>query len=252
MGEKERPARFEDLGNGCRVLITAEHSFTTDTLLLADFSMPRPGEVCADLGTGCGTIPLFWKSRRYSGPVLAIELQQTAAELAERSVRESGFSREIRVVCGDVRDHRANIPHQAFHLMVCNPPYYPVGRGFSGSGARRAAWHEESLTLKDLSQAARYGLRWGGRLCVCLPVERLAEAMSAFRENELEPKRLRLVQSGPEKLPYLFLLECRRGGKTGLAAEPTLILTDKNGAFTEEMQKIYGGYQKAGEGEERK
>ena len=54
-------ARWEPLSSACRALVTREHSFTTDTLLLADFSLPRRGEVCADLGTGCGAIPLLWR-----------------------------------------------------------------------------------------------------------------------------------------------------------------------------------------------
>lgn len=242
MDGQSKETHFEPLGKNCRVLVTAEHRFTTDTLLLADFSMPHPGEACADLGTGCGTIPLLWRLRGKPGLVLAVEFQREAAELAERSVEENGFSREIKVVCGDVRQYKEILPHQGFHLMACNPPYYPLGSGCAGEGSRRAARHEESLTLEDLAGAARYGLGWGGRLCVCLPVERLAEAMELFRKSSLEPKRLRLVQSRPEKPPYLFLLECRRGGKPGLSVEATLVLTDGAGDPTQELEKIYGGY----------
>lgn len=237
-----KEVHFEPLGKGCRVLVTAEHRFTTDTLLLADFSMPRPGEACADLGTGCGTIPLLWRMRGRPKSILAVELQREAAELAEKSVAENGFSQEIKVVCGDVRNYKRIFSHQGFHLMACNPPYYPLGSGYAGEGSRRTARHEESLTLEDLSGVARYGLGWGGRLCMCLPVERMAEAMELFRKSGLEPKRMRLVQSGPEKPPYLFLLECRRGGKPGLAVEPALLLTDGTGNPTPELEKIYGGY----------
>ena len=35
--------RWEWLSDTCRVLVTREHGFTTDTLLLAWFSLPRPG-----------------------------------------------------------------------------------------------------------------------------------------------------------------------------------------------------------------
>lgn len=242
MDGQMKNAHFEPLGKNCRVLVTAEHRFTTDTLLLADFSMPRPGEACADLGTGCGTIPLLWRMRGRPKSILAVELQREAAELAERSVAENGFSREIEVICGDVRNYKEFLSHQSLQLMACNPPYYPLGSGYAGEGPRRAARHEETLTLEDLSGAARYGLSWGGRLCICLPVERLAEAMELFRKSGLEPKRLRLVQSGPEKPPYLFLLECRRGGKPGLAVEATLLLTDGAGKPTPELEKIYGSY----------
>ena len=66
--------------------------------------------------------------------------------------------------------------------------------------------------------------------------------MGLFQKYGLEPKRLQLVQSKPGKAPYLFLLECRRGGKPGLAVEPTLIITDEQGNYTREMQEIYGDY----------
>lgn len=242
MEGKRSEIHAEALGPGCHVLVTAEHRFTTDTLLLADFSMPRPGERCADLGTGCGTIPLLWSSRGKPEKVLAVELREDAAALAARSVEENGLSEKIAVLCGDVREYRTCLPHQGLDLVACNPPYFPLGRGAAGEGSRKTARHEESLTLNDLAAAAKYGLKWGGRLCLCLPVERLPEAMALFCGAGLEPKRLRLVQSQPEKAPYLFLLECRYGGGPGLAVEPTLLLRDAAGESTAELVKIYGDY----------
>ncbi len=239
-------ARWELLGNNCGVYVTGEHSFTTDTLLLADFASPRTADICcADFGTGCGVIPLLWKSRGAVGRVLAVELQKDAAELAARSVRENGLEQEIRVIQGDVRQYREILPHQSLHLIACNPPYYPPDSGAVGNGSRRTSRHGENLTLEDLAAAAKYSLRWGGRLCVCLPSERLAETLSLLRQSGLEPKRLRLVQSGPEKAPYLFLLECKKGGKTGLQAEPVLLLTDNA-----ELERIYGEYRNGAGGKE--
>ena len=58
----------------------------------------------------------------------------------------------------------------------------------------------------------------------------------------LEPKRLRLVQHRVQKAPSLFLLEARRGGKTGLTVEPVLLLEEETGACTAEMKAIYGEY----------
>ncbi len=227
--EERDEARWEDLGGGVGVWVTKDCGITTDTLLLARFSQPRPGEACADFGTGCGAIPLLWKSQGAFGtgssrPLLAVEIREEAAALCARSVERNGLSQEIRAVRGDVRRFRELFPPQKLDLVVCNPPYYPLGSGGEGEGPRKTARHEETLTLSDLAAAAKHCLRWGGRLCLCLRTERLAEALELFRGSRLEPKRLRLVQSGPEKAPYLFLLECRRGGKPGLAAEPTLIL----------------------------
>lgn len=238
-----KTAKWELLGNGLGVLTTKEFGFTLDALLLADFSMPRKGESCADLGTGCGIIPMLWKGRGAPGPVWGVELQKDGADLAEHSAERNGFGRDVTILWGDARRARDLFSHQSLDLIACNPPYYPVHAGPSGEKeSRRTARREETFTLSDLAQAARYALKWGGRLCLCLPLFRLGEAFSLFQEAGLAPKRLRLVQSRKEKPPYLFLLECRKGGRPGLEGEPTLILEEEPGKPGKELLAIYGAY----------
>ena len=237
-------ASWEPLAPGCQVLVTREHGFSTDTLLLAAFSQPRRGERCADLGTGCGTIPLLWRARGEPGPILAVELQPQAAEQARRSVERSGYEQHIQVVEGDVRDYKALLPCQGLDRVACNPPYTLPGDGAaSPDPQRRAARQGDCFSLEDLAQAARYSLKHRGRLCLCLPVRRLAEALGLFPRWDLEPKLLRLVQQRRDKAPYLFLLECRRGGRPGgLEAAPTLLLEEDGGGPTRELLEVYGSY----------
>ena len=237
-------ASWEPLAPGCQVLVTREHGFSTDTLLLAAFSQPRRGERCADLGTGCGTIPLLWRARGEPGPILAVELQPQAAEQARRSVERSGYNGYIQVVEGDVRDYKALLPCQGLDRVACNPPYTLPGAGAaSPDPQRRAARQGDCFSLEDLAQAARYSLKHRGRLCLCLPVRRLAEALALFSRFDLEPKLLRLVQQRRDKAPYLFLLECRRGGRPGgLEAAPTLLLEEDTGGPTRELLEVYGSY----------
>ena len=237
-------ASWEPLAPGCQVLVTREHGFSTDTLLLAAFSQPRRGERCADLGTGCGTIPLLWRARGEPGPILAVELQPQAAEQARRSVERSGYEQHIQVVEGDVRDYKALLPCQGLDRVACNPPYTLPGAGAaSPDPQRRAARQGDCFSLEDLAQAARYSLKHRGRLCLCLPVRRLAEALALFSRWDLEPKLLRLVQQRRDKAPYLFLLECRRGGSPGgLEAAPTLLLEEDGGGPTRELLEVYGSY----------
>lgn len=235
--------RWEPLSRGCRVLVTDGHGFNTDTLLLADFSMPRRGEACADFGTGCGAIPLLWAARGRPGKAWGIELQEEAAALAAESVRANGLEGKITILQGDVREIKSLLPHQSLGLAACNPPYQAAGAGLvSGSPARRLARHGEALPLEGLAAAARYALGHGGRLCVCMRTQRLAEAAAVFHAAGLEPKRLRLVQARPGKAPYLFLLESRKGGKPGLETEPVLFLEGPGGGPSPELEAIYGDY----------
>ena len=100
----------------------------------------------------------------------------------------------------------------------------------------------DSLSLEDLAREGKRVLRFGGRLCVCLRPARLLEAMELFQAYQLEPKRLRLCQQRPGKAPFLFLLECRRGGRPGLTVEPVLLLEGEDGAPSREIEAIYGDY----------
>lgn len=244
MEHQSTAVHFEPLGGNCQVLVSQQHRFNTDTLLLADFSMPRRGEACADIGTGCGTIPQLWCARGKPATVIAVEIQPEAAELAQKSAEVNGFSSEINVVCADVREYKNIFAHQLLDLIACNPPYFVLGSGFASTNAaaRKTARHDESLTLEDLASAAKFSLKCGGRLCICLPTDRMAKAFEIFGSFDLEPKRLKLVQSTAKKPPYLFLLECRRGGKTGLIVENNLILNTGSGIPTPELERIYGDY----------
>ena len=78
---------------------------------------------------------------------------------------------------------------------------------------------------------------------MCQRPERLGDVITAMRDNDIEPKRLRFVQQRKTKAPKLFLIEGRRGGKPGgLIVEPVLLIENESGEFSEEMIEIYGQY----------
>lgn len=234
-------AHWEPLSGGSRILVSKDHAFGTDAVLLADFSMPRRGERCADFGTGCGVIPLLWRVRSQGASFVGVELQPEAASLARQSVEANGFSGEITIVEGDLRQRL--FPAGSLDRIACNPPYTAPGAGIPcGGQARRTARQGDTLSLEDLARGARYALRFGGRLCLCVRPQRLGEAVGLFQRFQLEPKRLRLCQQRPGKAPFLLLLECRRGGRPGMDVGPVLLLEGEDGRPTRELEAIYGDY----------
>ena len=128
---------WEPLTGGARVLVSREHTFGTDAVLLADFSAPRPGELWADLGTGCGVIPLLWHTRTQAGHITGVELQEKAAWQAQRSVEENGFSQRIAIARQDARDLSSLFPVGSLHGMACNPPYTAPGAGIASADSAR-------------------------------------------------------------------------------------------------------------------
>lgn len=217
--------RWEQLSSSYGVYIGTKYGFTMDTLLLAEFSRPKKGEICADFGTGCGVIAILWQIYASPDQTYGIEIQQEAALQAERSVRKNGLQDSIMILCRDIRDYREFLPHQKFDRIACNPPYKARGAGLTNvNAAKRTARHEETLTPLDIAEAAAYTLRFGGSLCVCQRPDRLTDFITIFHQHKIEPKRLRFVQQNQESAPSLFLLEARLGGKPGLHTEPALMV----------------------------
>ena len=93
---------------------------------------------------------------------------------------------------------------------------------FTGHRPNKLPWGEEERDPRCLALKAR-----------------LAELLETLRRSGLEPKRLRLVQHDAASAPSLLLLESRRGGRPGLAVEPTLLLRDADGRETDETRRIY-------------
>lgn len=237
---------WQPLSREAAVLVSRVHRFSTDTILLADFSLPRRGERCAELGAGCGVLSLLWCLRASPACVWAVELQEDAAGLCRRSAERNGLSGTLRVLRADLRDGdalRAAFEPGSLDRMACNPPYQAAGTGDeSQNEGERLARHETACTFADVAAAARRFLRWGGKFCCCQRPERLPELLRCLSEADLEPKRLRLVQQRPGKEPFLFLLEAVRGGRPGLRVEPVLFVEGACGGWSEEMLKIYGEY----------
>lgn len=235
---------LQPLGNGIKVIVSNEHHFFTDTILLAHFSKPKSYETAVDLGTGCGTIPLLWNREKPPKHTYAVEIQENGADMATRSVAMNNLQDKITILNKDLRQLKGSLAFGSFDVVVCNPPYKPLGTGIVSSGESHSIIrHESSCTVEDVVKTASALLRFGGRFCLCLRPERLTDVITAMRENLLEPKRLRMVQQRTNKAPKLFLIEGKRGGKAGgLIVEPALLIEKENGEFSDEMMSIYGSF----------
>ena len=95
MEEQLKNTRWEPLWGGAKVLVSREHGFGTDAVLLAHFSRPKPGEVWADLGTGCGVIPLLWRARASGGKITGVEAaKQCQMPIATFRYRAAAYEKE--------------------------------------------------------------------------------------------------------------------------------------------------------------
>lgn len=231
---------FIPLTHGITAVISDEHRFTTDSVLLARFATPRAGDRVAELCCGCGAVTLLWFGKGEISPhhVVGVELSTEAAALFSLSVAKNNLSQRISVICADIKDYKSipGLAANAFDLVVCNPPYFKAGHG---GGARQTARQETDLDISDVCAAAGRALRYGGRFCVCFKPQRLPDLFEAMRAAGLEPKRIRPVLTQPGKTPHLFLAEARRGGNRQLDWLPALCLENSDGTPSAEYCEFY-------------
>ena len=233
--------KFQPLGRGVRVKVSAVHRFSTDAVLLADFAAPREDDIACDLGTGCGIIPLLWC--RYAAPksVTAVDIQSDAVSLLRESVAANGLEGRISPLECDLKALPPEMG-DGFTLVTMNPPYKTALGGVqSPVDGRVIARHEVACTLEDIVKAAARLLKFGGRLCMCHRPERLSDLICLMRTCGVEPKRLRTVSQREGKAPSLVLVEGRKGAKAGLNIDAPFFI-EKDASYSPEMERIYRDY----------
>ena len=201
---------LEPLGGGLEIYVSESYRFSTDTILLANFSQPKGRKKCVDLGTGCGTIPLIWLRENKQLEIAAVDIQENACKLAQDSISRNDLI-QMTVYNADLKELKGVLPFGYYDLVACNPPYKLGGSGIRNpESAKLIARHETECTLDDICESASRLLQFGGRFCICQRPERLADVMEAMRKFSIEPKVLRLVQQRRSKAPKLFLIASQR------------------------------------------
>lgn len=230
--------KFEKLTDKITVCASSDHRFGTDAFLLADFSGYRQKDTVCDLGTGCGIIPLIMQKKMPPAVTYAVDIQEGAIEQLRLGLERSETT-GIVPVCADLKELWEGAPLDKCDLVTCNPPYKAANAGFeSVIDAQKIARHEIMCDIDDVCRAAERLLKFGGRLCVCNRPERLADVISAMKNRNIEPKRIRFVSKTPDDAPWLFLVEGKKGSKPFMKVEKQLYIRSGDG-FSDELKRIY-------------
>lgn len=218
------------------------YRFSLDSLLVAHFCRPAPGDSILDLGCGSGIIGLILAYRHARLNLVGLEFQPELAELASSNVRDNGFGARYSIIQGDLRNIPQLLEPESFDQVVCNPPYREPGTGrLSPTDQRARARHEIDSSLNDIVQAAAFAVKNRGRVILVYPAKRASSLISALRWKNLEPKRLQPVYSYPESgEATLVLVEAvKNGGEEVALLAPFFIYAYRNGPYSEAMQEIY-------------
>ena len=234
---------IEDLGCDVGVIVSKQHTFGTDAMLLASFANPKRNDIACDFGTGCGIIPFLWLRDGKCSEISAVEIQENACNQVERSITLNNtgkitlYNRDLTNLDG--------FALASFDLVTMNPPYKIENGGIKNKDESAIiARHETFCNMDDIAKSASKLLRFGGKFCICHRPERVFDAMVAMRDNGIEPKRLRFVSKKGDTQPWLVLIEGKRGAKNGLKVEKPFMAYNDDGTLTDEMLEITEKYRK--------
>ncbi len=212
-------------------------TFGTDALLLAGYVSGKFVLGC-EFGGGSGIISLLLLTRDKVQSAVALEVQESYAELIGRNAELNGLEKRLSAIHTDVREYK---PAQEFDIIYTNPPYMKSdsGRGCALS-KKQIARHEVCGDIGDFCKAAKRMLKFGGTFAAVYRPDRLCDLLSAMRESKLEPKRLTFVHADSISEPSMVLVEGRAGGKSGmLVTRPLIIYSDPNHKnYGEDMEYI--------------
>lgn len=215
--------------------------FGVDAVLLSHFARVKKDQSVLDLCTGSGVIPILMAANTDGKAFCGLELQEEYADMAGRSVQMNGLQDRVRIICGDVKNIRELFQPASFPVVTVNPPYMTDHHGLQNLyEPKNIARHEVMLSLEDVIAAAGYVLPESGNFYMIHKPFRLAEIFQMMKKYRIEPKRMRLVQPYKGKEPTMVLIEGLKGGRQRITIEPTLIMYESPGVYTEDIYEIYG------------
>ncbi|MDY0222169.1 MAG: methyltransferase [Desulfobacterium sp.] len=189
------------------------YRFSIDPILLAGHTDPSPNDRIADLGTGCGIIPLIISQGHPGTHITGVEVQASLAAIARKNVEENRLTSRVSILLKDVRELMPADLGGRVDLVVTNPPYIKQGCGRINPDSQRAiARHEVMLTLDQLLAAATRILTPHGRFMIIFPMERLHEVVDKTKRHTLGPSTIRFIHTKKNKPAELFILTAVNNG----------------------------------------
>ncbi len=232
--------RLDDLE--CKSLFIIQkkggYAFTGDAVLLANSVKATSGETVVDLGTGSGVIATIVAAKTKAKVVYGIEIQESLADRAKRSVIYNGLEDVVKIKNMDMRKAPDLFKGVGVDVVVVNPPY------FKWDGAevneKNIARSEIAITLEEIVKVASDILKFGGRFYMISKTERLVDALFYMRKYKIEPKTLRMVVPKPGKTADTFIVEGRKNGQEGFKVIGDLVVRNSDGELTDEARRMYG------------
>lgn len=210
--------------------------FSVDAPMLADF-LPHSKHPALEVGTGSGIISLLALHQNKFPRIQGIDIQPEMVELARMNAEKNGMSDRFTVQEGDFLKSDLS----GIRTIFSNPPYLKKNLGRKSPNPQiQVAKAEETITLEGLLRKCREVLGDPGEVYLVYPFDRFEELERLLPAIGFHMGKLRMVHSFKDGKAERFLVQCSTRAVNQEILEP-LIMFEKKGVYTQEMEMIFSG-----------
>lgn len=217
----EKGERLEDLG--CKNLKIIQnknlYTFTSDSVILANFLKIKSKENAVEIGGGSGVISILATAKNKVKKIKIFEIQENLQKLCEKNIKINNLNDVLELIADDVRNFKKYVEVGSQDVVFSNPPYFLVDK--TENSVRKFARQEVFLNLKDLIKISSQMLKYGGRFYLIYPASRLCELIYECEKNDIKIKKLFFTEN-KNKVVNLVVIEGRKNGSDGVQILPTI------------------------------
>lgn len=213
------------------------YTFTSDSVVLANFINIKKNENAVEIGCGSGVISILLTGKTEVEKITAFEIQKEMSDLAEKNIKLNQLEDRIKIINDDISDFEKYIEKAKTDVVFSNPPFMNSSVGNSNI-VKNIARHDEKLPPSKLCECASKILKDKGRFYLVYLPERLCEILVCLHQNKLQPKRMFFTQNDKHQIK-LCVIEAVKNGKKGLKILPNLTVNDNNGKYLETLHTKY-------------
>lgn len=216
------------------------YNFSTDPILLVNFSEIKKDSVVVDFCSGSGIIGMLVAGKSQAKKVYCIELQENLAKMSQRSVELNDLQSKIEIINDSVQNISKYFCNQTVDVVFCNPPYSKINSSVVGQNPLiDICRHEITITLKDVIEQASNILKNKGVFYLVHQSNRLEEIVTEMNKKNIHIKKLCFVQSFEDEKPHLILIKGIKNSKIGTEILPNLVINNEDGSYSQQILKMY-------------
>lgn len=192
-----------------------KYCFSSDSVLLSNFAKMGKKDFVVELCSGSGVVSILCNEKYHPKQILGIEIDEYLWDMSTRSLEINNI-KNIEFLNLDLNNALQKISAGSVDKIVCNPPYFPTPKDKSNINEKYLSTkYEENANISQVMAISSKLLKFGGKMFVSFPAERLQILLSEAMKNNLVCKRLHFV-CAKGKAFHIVLAEFLKGGGEGV------------------------------------